>query len=71
MSAQYALRTHLATLVASTVLFPPNLFGLVPLLVGDFSISAREASGVLKYIILKNLRVFFLSPENPYVFTLH
>ena len=45
MSAQYVPRTQLATLVANRVHFPPNLVGLVPLLVGDFSVSTSEASG--------------------------
>ena len=55
MSAQYAPRTHLATLVPNIVLFLPNLFGLVPLLVEDFSISASEASGGFKTFYSKNL----------------
>jgi hypothetical protein len=58
VSAQFAPRTHLSTLVANIVLFSPNLFGLVPLLVGDFSISARETSGGFKIFYNKNLWAF-------------
>ena len=50
VSAQYVPRTHLATPVASIVLFPPDLVGLVPLLLWDFSVSASEASGGSKIV---------------------
>jgi hypothetical protein len=66
VSAQYAPRTHLATLVANIVLFSPNLFGFVPLLVGDFSVSARETSGGFKIFCSKNLWAFFAEKLCPY-----
>jgi hypothetical protein len=69
VSAQYAPHTHLATPVANIVLFSPNLFVFVPLLVGDFSISARETSGGFTIFCSKNLWAFFA--ENSYVFTLY
>jgi hypothetical protein len=62
-------RTHLVTRVVNRVLFPPNVFGLVPLLVGVFSMSSSETSGGFKTFYGKNIRAFF--PENTYVFTLH
>jgi hypothetical protein len=60
VSAQYVPRTHLATLVAKRVLFPPNLVGLVPLVVGDISMSVSEASGGFKTFYGKNIRAFCL-----------
>ena len=59
MSTQYAPCTHLATLVANVVLFLSDLCGLVPLLVGDFSILAIEASYRFKILYSNNLWDFF------------
>ena len=51
VSAQYAPRTHLATLVANTALFTQDPVGLVRLFVSDFSILAIEAFGGFKIFI--------------------
>ena len=69
MSAEYAPRTHRATLVANILLYPPILVGLVPLLLEDFSILASEVSKVLRHLIIKIFGVFFAT--NIFVFTLH
>jgi hypothetical protein len=47
VSAQYAPRTHLATLDANKALFPQDPVGLVRLFVSDFSILSIEAFGGL------------------------
>jgi len=50
----------LATLVANVVLFLSDLFGLFPLLIGDFSIPAIEASGGFQILYSNKLwEVFF------------
>jgi hypothetical protein len=69
VSAEYAPRTHRATLVANILLYPPILVGLVPLLLEDFSILASEVSKVLRHLIIKIFGVFFAT--NIFVFTLH
>ena len=68
MSTQYAPRTHLATIVANVVLFLSDVFGLVPLLVGDFTVPAIEASDRFKILYSKNLWDFFFAESN-YTFT--
>ena len=52
VSAQYAPRTHLATLVANTALFTQDPVGLVRIFVSDFSILAIEAFGGFKIFIV-------------------
>ena len=59
VSTQYIPRTHLATLFANVVLFLSDLFGLVPLLVGDFTVPAIEASDRFKIFYSRNLWDFF------------
>ena len=60
MSTKYAPCMHLATLVANVVLFLSDLFGLFPLLIGDFSIPAIEVSGGFKILYSNDLwDVFF------------
>ena len=66
VSAQYALRTHLATLVANTAHFLQDPVGLVHLFVSDFSILAIEAFGGFKIFI-----VFILFCSKQLRFTLH
>jgi len=60
VSTQYAPCTQLATLVANVVLFLSDLFGLVPLLIGDFSILAIEAADRFKILYSKIFGMFFL-----------
>ena len=71
MSTKYAPCMHLATLVANVVLFLSDLFGLFPLLIGDFSIPAIEVSGGFKILYSNNLwDVFFLQKEIMTLFSL-